>query len=119
MLLNESGSKMSKSDREGSSAWLDPDDLIHGTVKLDGQRKHGYGLDAIRLWAISKDSDKNTFVNRDEIEKANQEVKMLRGLIRILLGNLHTYNAVSDPFDFEKLTLIDKVMACKVLKFMI
>lgn len=36
MLLNESGRKMSKSDPTGASAWLDPDDLINGTVKLDG-----------------------------------------------------------------------------------
>lgn len=73
----------------------------------------------MRLWAISKDSDTNTFVDREEVEEANQEVKMLRGLIRILLGNLHTYDAAANPFDFEKLTLVDKVMACKILKFVI
>ena len=44
---------------------------------------------------------------------------MLRGLIRILLGNLHTYDAAAQPFDFAKLTLLDKVMACKILKLVI
>ena len=44
---------------------------------------------------------------------------MLRGLIKILLGNLHTYDADVNPFQFSDLTLIDKVMACKILKFTI
>ncbi len=39
-----------------------------GTVKLDGQRKHGYGLDTIRAWAITNDTDKNSFIERQEIE---------------------------------------------------
>ena len=110
---------MSKSTSSGTNVVLDPDDLISGSVKLDGQRKYGYGLDAVRLWAISKDSDTNTFVDRAELDRTNQEVKMLRGLIRILLGNLHTYDAAAQPFDFAKLTLLDKVMACKILKFVI
>ena len=119
MLLNENGKKMSKSDPQGAQAWLDPEDLIDGTVKLDGKRKHGYGLDTVRLWAISKDADTNTFIDRDEFEKNSQDIKMLRGLIRIILGSLHTYDAQVNPFDFEKLTLVDKVMACKILKFVV
>ena len=98
---------------------LDPEDLINGSIKLDGNRKHGYGLDTMRLWAISKDSDSNSYVDRQEIESINQELKMLRGLIKILLGNLHTYDADVNPFKFSDLTLIDKVMACKILKFTI
>ena len=44
---------------------------------------------------------------------------MLRGLIKILLGNLHTYDCKQSPFDFAELTLLDKVMVCKILKFTI
>lgn len=47
---------------------------------------------------------------------------MLRGLIKILLGNLHKYDATSSSaqkFDFEKLTFVDKIMACKLLKFVV
>ena len=118
MVLDESGEKMSKSSSY-SGGVLDPEDLIIGSVKLDGNRKHGYGLDTMRLWAISKDSDSNTYVEREELENINQEVKMLRGLIKILLGNLHTYDSTQDPFNFSDLTLLDKVMACKILKFTI
>ena len=54
---------MSKSNPYAGGT-LDPEDLISGSVKLDGNRKHGYGLDTMRLWAISKDSDANTYVER-------------------------------------------------------
>ena len=40
---------------------------------------------------------------------------MLRGLLRIIMGNLSNYDASQNPFEFERLTLIDKVMACKLL----
>ena len=63
MLLDEQGEKMSKSNLNQSLV-LDPEDFISGSVKLDGSRKHGDGLDTMRLWAISKDSDANSFVAR-------------------------------------------------------
>ena len=44
---------------------------------------------------------------------------MLRGLIKILLGNIHKYDSCTTPFKFSELTLLDKVMACKILKFTI
>ena len=44
---------------------------------------------------------------------------MLRGLIKILLGNLYKYDASQDKFDFSKLTFIDKIMACKLLKYVV
>lgn len=73
----------------------------------------------MRLWAISKDGDKDFYMEREELEKVNQDIKFVRGLIRILLGNLHKYDASADKFDFEKLTFIDKIMACKLLKFVV
>ena len=48
---------MAKSDIANRHSLVDPKDLIDGTVKLDGTRSHGYGLDTMRLWAISKDGD--------------------------------------------------------------
>ena len=35
----------------------------------------------------------------------------------MLLGNLHSHDARADKFDFNKLTFIDKIMACKLLKY--
>ena len=61
---------MSKSNPYAGGT-LDPEDLISGSVKLDGNRKHGYGLDTMRLWAISKDTDANSYVERQELESIN------------------------------------------------
>ena len=44
---------------------------------------------------------------------------MLRGLIKIMLGNLYKYDSTVDKFDFNRLTFVDKVMACKLLKFLV
>ena len=49
----------------------------------------------------------------------NQDIKMLRSLIKIMLGNLYKYDSTADRFDFNKLTFVDKVMACKLLKFVV
>ena len=70
-LLNDQGTKMSKSDHANRTSVIDPMDLIDGTVKLDGNRSHGYGLDTMRLWSISKDSDKDCFLEKKEVELVN------------------------------------------------
>lgn len=54
---------------------IDPTDLILGTVKMSGQRQHGFGVDTMRAWAVSIDSDKNQQVKMEDIEKVNQNVK--------------------------------------------
>lgn len=119
MVLNDKGIKMSKADLLNKSSLIDPTDLIHGTVKLDGKRSHGYGLDTLRLWAISNDGDQDSFLEKEQLEKVNQDIKLLRGLIRVLLGNLHSYDASENKFDFEMLTFVDKIMASKLFKFTI
>lgn len=94
----------------------DPFDLIEGTIKLDGERHHGYGCDTLRAWALKHDSDSNTHLLREDIEQANQEVKLFRGLIRVMLGHVTEMEDV-EPVPFHSLTIVDRVMMCKVLKF--
>ena len=79
LILTQNNEKMSKSEK---SEVIDPEDLIYGTQKLDGQRKFGYGTDVLRLWAAMHDDDKNKMVDLDKIEQANQSVKMFRQLSR-------------------------------------
>lgn len=45
MLVDKTGQKMSKSQGNG----LNPLDLIYGTVKIDGERSHGFGSDTLRV----------------------------------------------------------------------
>ena len=62
LLIDNQGEKISKS--KDNSNFISTEDLIEGTIKLDGSRKHGYGLDTLRAWAIVKDSDTNNYVDR-------------------------------------------------------
>lgn len=84
MLLDDKGDKISKSGKN----FVDPADLIEGTIKLSGERMHGYGIDTIRAWAITKDGDTNNYIEREDIESVNSEIKLLRGLIRLILGHI-------------------------------
>ena len=56
LVLDEGNDKMSKSFPSGV---VDPEDLLKGTEKLNGQRSHGYGTDVLRLWAAKNDRDTN------------------------------------------------------------
>jgi hypothetical protein len=43
--------------------------LIQGTVKLNGERQYGMGVDTLRLWALSK-------ISKDSIDKDYITVKI-------------------------------------------
>ncbi len=86
-MVDSAGNKLSN-----TKADVDPTDLIEGTIKMSGERLHGYGIDTMRAWAISNDSDKNLEVRVDDIESVNKEVKSIRGLLRILLNNVNDYD---------------------------
>lgn len=115
LLIDNEGEKISKSKSGEATNFINIDDLIEGTIKLDGQRKHGYGLDTIRAWAVTNDSDKNAYLERNDIEKVNNEIKLLRSLFRVLLGNLATFE--STEFNFEKLTPVDQMMVLRLIRF--
>lgn len=85
LLIDENGEKISKS--QGDAAAIDPDDLIEGTIKLDGTRKFGYGVDVVRAWSACKDTDKNIFVQKEQLDQVNKEIKIFRDVIRVLMLN--------------------------------
>jgi hypothetical protein len=62
--MSASGEKISKSYPE---TLLDPQDFIEGTEKMDGERKYGFGVDVMRTWSVGKDTDKNGFVQREDL----------------------------------------------------
>lgn len=96
---------------------LDPDDLIYGSVKMDGSRKFGYGLDVLRAWCSVKDTDANIQVHKDELESINKEVKLFRDVLRVLLLNVQKLDVNKDAFDFKILSFVDKMMMIKLLQF--
>jgi isoleucyl-tRNA synthetase len=111
MLLSEQAEKISKSKPE---TLLDTRNFIDGSEKMDGERHYGYGVDVMRAWAVLNESDKNTFVLREDLDQVREEVKLIRGVLRSLLGNLHDFQTT---VDFEDLTPVDQIMFMKVTKF--
>ena len=74
---------------------FNPDDFIDGSEKLDGSRKFGYGIDTMRAWCAYKDTDKNIYVMRDQLEKVNKEVKLFRDVLRVLVNACFTVNTTA------------------------
>jgi isoleucyl-tRNA synthetase len=58
-------------------------------------------------------------VNRASIENVNKELKLMRGVIKSLLGYLHNFDVNSEtrPYKFDDLTIVDKMMMLRLLKF--
>lgn len=110
MVVDDSGLKMSKSDPE---LVINPEDLIQGTLKLDGNRSHGYGTDVMRLWAASHDSDKNFEVKKADIDECSMRLKVFRGLMRQILGNLNDFDP--SQIKFDELSVVDKLMHVKLI----
>jgi isoleucyl-tRNA synthetase len=46
----------------------------------------------MRLWAASRDSDSNFKVDENDFQKHNRDLKLIRQLMKHMLGSLHHYN---------------------------
>jgi hypothetical protein len=55
LIVDEQGEPINYSLEEK----FNPVDFIEGTVKQSGERQHGYGIDTMRAWAVSQDTDKS------------------------------------------------------------
>jgi isoleucyl-tRNA synthetase len=99
--VDEKGEKIAKSaapmTESGDSTEMvfSPEDFLEGSVKMDGNRKFGYGIDVMRAWCATKDTDKNIHVEKHAMDRVNKEVKLFRDIIRVLLTHLQT-------FDYDK-----------------
>lgn len=115
LIVDELGEKISKS--KGNSQFADPLDLIEGSIKSDGNRKYGYGLDVLRAWCAFKDSDRNIFVVKEQLDQVNKEIKLFRDVVRVLLMNIQTLDINKEVFSFNDLSVIDKHMMTKLLSY--
>ncbi len=110
LLVDQQGTKISKSAEES----FDPEDFLEGSTKQDGSRRFGYGVDVMRAWIATKDTDKNMTVQREHIDKCNKDVKLFRDVLRVLM--LHTRNYDSSLQSFE-LSTVDKMFMIRLLEF--
>lgn len=106
MVLDQTNQKMSKSFPEQV---IDPEDLIKGTVKLDGSRSHGYGADAMRLWAAMNDGDTNLQLDHAQLERANENLKEIRHLLKMILGFLKGFDKEAHRVSFRELSPVDQM----------
>lgn len=102
---------MSKSMRN----YIDPQDIIEGTIKLDGSWKYGYGAEVFRLWAAKNDTDKDIFVEESELQELSREIKEIWNIFWIMIGHLYDF----DPTITPSLGLIEKLMLLKLYDFLI
>lgn len=60
--------------------FIDPEDIVSGSIKSDGERKFGFGAEVFRLWAAKNDSDLDMRLLEDDLQSTAKEIKDLRNL---------------------------------------
>lgn len=107
LVMDQENSKMSKSRPQHTL--IDPTDLLLGSVKLSGQRLHGFGPDVLRLWAANHDTDKVFGVEIDDFKDYNDQVNMFRQICRQMLSHLFEFKVASQRLQFGQLNRIDQI----------
>lgn len=94
--------KLSKSEAEKAGK---PIDAAHYYNK--------YGADILRLWVSSVDWQNEVPFGEDLFKQVAEPYRRIRNTLRILLGNLHGFNAASDVVAPEEMTLVDRwILEC-------
>lgn len=108
------GEKLSKSSQVDGS-FASPEDLIEGSAKLDGERKFGYGVDVLRAWVAYKDSDKTIGVDREQFDRINKEVKLIRDILRVLITQIN--QGAAHPSSAVEMGIVDKLFLISLLQY--
>jgi isoleucyl-tRNA synthetase len=98
-VVDTSGKKVSKSD-QGSDKNAKPMTADHYYNK--------YGADLVRLWVSSVDYQNEVPFSEELFEQATKSYRSIRNTLRVLLGNLHGFDAAKQTVGAEHFTLIDK-----------
>ena len=93
----DTGKKTSKSDDKKKGK---PTDAAHFYNK--------YGADILRLWVSSVDWQNEVPFGEDLFQQVGDPYRRLRNTFKILLGNLHGFDADTMMVPPEKMTLIDR-----------
>jgi isoleucyl-tRNA synthetase len=100
--------------------------------KLEKQKKKGkgegketiwpaYGVDVLRMWAVSNDFTRDVLLGPNAVEDASIAVRKLRNTAKFMLGNLHDYDPPlpHDASPYEgKLAAVDRLMLHRLSMFM-
>ncbi|EAR89275.2 isoleucyl-tRNA synthetase protein (macronuclear) [Tetrahymena thermophila SB210] len=122
------------------------DDYIEGTVKLNGERQYGYGVDILRMWVALSDKvreqvndkkkkkEKNEnaiqvaenmdyiFMRPNEFDVPNNYINIFRKCMWNMLGSLKGYNQNLEQikiFNNGKLSFLSDYMMTQLVLYMI
>ena len=68
------------------------DDIIEGSIKFNGERQYGLGVDVIRWWVASRDNPLKpeiTSITPQDIDHMNSEINLIRKCFREILMHLN------------------------------
>lgn len=94
-VVDESGSKISKSDMSGLS--MNADELADD-----------FGSDLLRLWITSVDFTDDIPVSRDILQEKSDPYMKIRRTLRYLHGNMHDFDPDQHRVDHDELEEIDQ-----------
>src|SRR5690606_11430821 len=72
--------------------YIDPLDMIDGTVKISGDRQYGYGSDVLRIYFCQNDSDMDYKLFEEDLIKAKEQLKIIKKAFKQCLGFLDDYS---------------------------
>jgi isoleucyl-tRNA synthetase len=98
-VVDTSGKKVSKSD-QGSEKNAKPTLAEHYYNK--------YGADLVRLWASSVDFQTEVPFSEELFEQATRSYRTIRNTLRVLLGNLHGFDAAKHAVTPDAFSLLDR-----------
>jgi len=97
-VVDTSGNKVSKSD-QGTNKNAKPMTADHYYNK--------YGADLVRLWVSSVDYQNEVPFSEELFQQASESYRRIRNTIRVLLGNLHGFDATKNSASEAQYTLLD------------
>jgi isoleucyl-tRNA synthetase len=111
-ITNSAGKKISKSSKE----YVDPLDIIDGTIKTNGERQYGYGADTLRLYFCKKDSDHDFKLFEEDLVKAKEELKIIKRTAKLCLKYLDSYRTNNESY--ESYDVIEQIMINEYIKYL-
>ncbi len=99
-VVDTTGKKISKSDQGAGGKGGKPMTADHYYNK--------YGGDMVRLWVSSVDYQNEVPFSEELFQQTGESYRRIRNTLRVLLGNLHDFDAAKDKVSPDQFTPVDR-----------